>query len=251
VNGSILVTGGTGTLGRAVVNRLTDGGSEIRVLSRHPGPGRVVGDLSTGDGIDAAVRDAAVIVHCATAPRRDVQGTRTLVQAARRAGEPHLVFISIVGVDRVPLAHFREKLAVEELVSSSGLPWTILRATQFHDLLAAKFSRLARTGLMPVLAGTDFQPVEVREVAGRLVELATGEPAGRVADFAGPQIRPMAQLARAWLASTGRHRLVVPLRVPGALARSLRDGGLLAPQHPDGAVTFEDFLAQRPMRSRR
>ncbi len=162
-------------------------GLDPRVLSRRPGEGRVTGDLRTGAGLDAAVRGASVILHCATAPRGDTAAAAALVAAARRGGDiRHLVHISIVGVDRVPLTYYREKLAVERLVKTAGLPWTILRATQFHDLLVRIFSALRRSPVLPVLAGVAFQPVDVRDVAARLVELALGDPAGRVPDLGGP-----------------------------------------------------------------
>lgn len=246
MDGPILVTGATGTLGRAVVDGLRVVGTSPRVLSRRPVPDGVSGDLLTGAGIDDAVRGCPVIVHCATGPRHDAAAARTLLDAARRlsgATLPHLVYISIVGVDRVPLGYYREKQAVEQLVAESGLPWTILRATQFHDLLARLFGMLVHSPVLPVLAATSFQPVSVTDVAERLVELALGAPAGRVPHLGGPQVRPMTDLARAWLTANGRRRPVLPVRLPGAVARGYREGGHLAPQHRDGRVGFEDFLA--------
>src|SRR6185312_2968622 len=136
VGGPVLVTGGTGTLGSAVVARLRAAGSEPRVLSRKAGPGHLVGDLDSGAGLDEAVRGAAVVVHAATRPGHDVAGTERLVAALRRSAPgAHLVYVSIVGVDRVPLPYYREKLAVEGVVEGAGAPWTIQRITQFHTLL--------------------------------------------------------------------------------------------------------------------
>lgn len=251
MDGPTLVTGATGTLGRAVVDRLRAIGASPRALSRRPIQHGVTGDLLTGAGIDDAVRGAPVIVHCATGPRRDVAATRTLVDAARHSGggRPHLVYISIVGVDRVPLGYYREKLAVEQLVTASGLPWTILRATQFHDLLARLFGTLSRSPVLPVLAATSFQPVGVADVADRLVGLAVGAPAGRVPDLGGPQVRPMTDLARTWLAARDRRRLVLPVRLPGSVAQGYREGGHLAPEHRDGRLSFDDFLAAVPAES--
>lgn len=238
----LLVTGGTGTLGRALVERLRAEGLAPRVLSRTAGPGRVVGDLRTGAGIDDAVRGADVVVHCATAPKGDADTTRTLVDAATRAGRPHLVYVSIVGIEDVPLPYYKAKLAAERVITGSALPWTILRATQFHDLLATIFAAGSRTGVLPVLAHTPFQPIAVDDVAARLAELATAPPAGRATDLGGPQVRDMADLARAWLTATGTRRRVVGLRLPGGIGRGFRSGAHTTPEHADGVGTFEEFL---------
>jgi uncharacterized protein YbjT (DUF2867 family) len=247
----ILVTGGTGTLGRVVVERLQGRGHVPRVLSRSAGPGRLAGDLETGAGVSDAVRGVDAVVHAASRPGHDVAQATTLLAALHEEGvrtgrTPHLVFVSIVGVDRVPLRYYRDKVEVERLISASGVPWTVQRATQFHDLLATLLGVLGRSPVLPVLAGASFQPVDVRDVADRLADLVAGPPAGRVPDLGGPQVRPMADLARAWLGATGRRRLVLPVRLPGGLARAVRGGGLLAPHGADGRITFEDYLAATP-----
>jgi uncharacterized protein YbjT (DUF2867 family) len=240
----ILVTGGTGTLGRVLVERLRARGAMPRVLSRKQGEGRVVGDLATGDGLDVALAGARTILHLASSPEGDAAAAASLIDAARRAGtEPHLVFISIVGIDRIPLPYYRAKLEVERLVEASGLPWTVLRATQFPDLLVSLFGVLARSPVLPVAKGVAFQPVDVHDVAQRLVELASGPPRGRVADMGGPEVLPMDDLARRWLAATGRRRPVLPLPIPGAIGKALRAGANLTPEHAAGSITFERYLA--------
>jgi uncharacterized protein YbjT (DUF2867 family) len=261
MEGPVLVTGGTGTLGRLVVARLTAHGASVRVLSRRErragdpaGVEWVVGDMTEPAAAAAAVAGVRAIVHCASQPRdkrADVEGTRTLLDAARAAAGdepgalPHVVFISIVGVDRVPLAYYRRKLAVEDLIAAGGLPWTTLRATQFHDLIVLLFAALSRSPLLPVPAATSDQPVDAGEVADRLVELVAGPPAGLVPDMAGPQVRRFSDLAHAYLKARGIRRLVVPVWLPGRVARGYRSGGHLAPGHADGRRTFEEHLAER------
>jgi uncharacterized protein YbjT (DUF2867 family) len=251
----MLVTGGTGTLGRPLVDLLTGAGQPLRVLSRRPraatgGPPVewVVGDLATGGGLERAVDGARVIVHCATSLRSrrvDVAGTGRLLDAARRAGSPHLVYISIVGVDRVPFRYYRAKLEAERLVEGSRLPWTIQRTTQFHDLILRLLETLARAPVLLLPRGLRFQPVETREAAERLVALALGRPAGRAADLGGPQVLTIEELASSYLRAAGRHRPVVRVHVPGATARGFRAGGHLCPEHPDGTRTWAEFLAAR------
>lgn len=232
----ILVTGGTGTLGRAVVARLA--GHDTRVLSR--GPGGAVGDLRTGTGLDAALSGVSAVIHCATSWRKhDVEHARGLVDAARRAGSPHIVYASIVGIEQIPVPYYRTKLAVEHLLLHSGLPCTVLRATQFHDLVLRFFTVQRWSPVLLLPAGARFQPVDVRDVAVRLVDLAVSAPTGRAPDFGGPEVRSLGDLARAY--RPDRRVLRVPL--PGKVMRGYRDGANLAPSA--GSITFESFLASR------
>jgi uncharacterized protein YbjT (DUF2867 family) len=255
----ILVTGGTGTLGRLVVPLLQDAGRNVRVLSRRShqsedGIAFMMGDLITGEGIDAAVEGSEIIVHLAGSNKGDEETTQRLVEAASRAGARHLVYISVVGADRVPVVsrvdramfgYFASKRAAEQVVAESGLPWTTLRATQFHDLMLTVAQQMARLPVIPVPAGFRFQPVDAGEVAAQLVELALGKPAGLVPDMAGPRVYEAAELIREYLQAGGMHRPIVPLRLPGKAARAVRAGANLAPDRAVGRRTWEEFLAQR------
>ena len=217
----ILVTGGTGTLGQQVVSRLREAGRDVRVLSRRSRTSQdglvfATGDLATGEGLPAAVHGVGTIVHCASNRKGDAEATRNLVRAAAQEKQgtrekqgmqgilPHLVYISIVGVDRFPRGYFKTKLEAEGVITDSGLPWTTLRATQFYELIARGAARLAKLPVIPVPAGFVVQPVDSGEVAARLAELALDEPRGRVPDMAGPQILSFADLIRAYLSATGR-----------------------------------------------
>ncbi|MFI0239576.1 SDR family oxidoreductase [Streptomyces sp. NPDC016845] len=239
---TILVTGGTGTLGRLVTERLREGGHEVRVLSRKAEPYAV--DLREGGpALDRAVEGVEAVVHCASTPRGgDERAARNLIGAARRAGVPHLVYISIVGVDRVPLGYYKAKHAVERLVEGSGLGWTVLRATQFHELVQQMLSTFARSPVMVLPAGVADQPIEVAEVADRLAGLAVRPPAGRVPDMGGPEVRTFPDLARAYLRATGRRRAVVSVPLAGKTYRAFRSGGHLAPEQAVGKGTFEEYL---------
>jgi uncharacterized protein YbjT (DUF2867 family) len=256
----ILVTGGTGTLGRHVVRRLWDAGCNVRVLSRRSheaedGIEFMTGDLATGEGIEAAVDGVAAIVHLAGSAKGDEDKARNLVRAASRAGAPHLVYISVVGAERIPVVsavdrnmfgYFASKRAAEKVIEDSGLPWTILRATQFHDLMLMVAHALAKLPVAPIPAGFRVQPVEADEVATRLVELTLGEPAGMVPDMGGPRVYNAAELLRSYLrASKRRRRLIVPVWLPGKAARAFRAGANLAPEQTVGHRTWEEFLAER------
>ncbi|MFF4321654.1 SDR family oxidoreductase [Streptomyces sp. NPDC001568] len=239
---TILVTGGTGNLGALVVERLRDRGHEVRVLSRHAQDHPV--DLRDGKGLDAAMAGVDVVVHCASSPRGgDETAARHLVAAAGRAGGvTNLVYVSIVGVDVVPLGYYRSKLAVERLLEASGLGITILRTTQFHDLVAQLVDAAAKLPVALLPKGVRVQPIAAAEVADRLAELAVPRPAGRVPDMGGPEVRGLPELGRARLAATGRRRRVVAVPLAGKTYAAFRAGGNLAPSHAVGRTTFAEYL---------
>jgi uncharacterized protein YbjT (DUF2867 family) len=250
--GPVLVTGGTGLLGRAVADRLTHAGHEVRVLSRRAQPaGRwptVVADLGTGDGLTDSVAGVSAIVHSASDPRAvdavDVEGTERLLDAARNAGSPHLIYISIVGIDRIPYRYYRAKRAAERAIESSALPWTILRATQFHEFAAFLLAPAARVPLVvPVPKDWRIQPVDHHEVAAQLAAAVDTGPLGRLPDLGGPDIFDFADLARTYLHATGDRRQVVRVPVPGRLSAAYRAGHNLAPHSRGGGRPWSQHLA--------
>ncbi len=253
---SVLVTGGTGQLGRRVVRALAADGHTVRILSRRPAappvPGAelLVADLSTGARLRRAVAGTTAIVHCATDPWRsrtvDLEGTERLLEAARDAGRPHLVYVSIVGVDRIPTEYYRSKLAAEEAVTRSGLPWTVLRTTQFHEFVLHLLDRMTGLPIVPVPRGWQVQPIDVEEVARRLADAAASGPASRLPDLGGPEVLPVRDLVRDRLRETRHRRPVLELPLPGALAAALRAGANLVPGNPGGGRTWREFLDSRP-----
>lgn len=238
----VLVTGGTGTLGRAVVRALIARGDEVHVLSRSGAPGTVRGDLATGEGVEAALEGVGAVVHLATNLRDDTELTRTLVRAAERSGRPRIVYQSIVGIDRIPLAYYAGKRASERLVAESRLRWTVLRATQFHDLVASLFA-VQRFSPVVFAPAFSFQPIAVDDVARRLVELLETDGAGIVPDIGGPEARTARDLARAFLAARGSRRPTFSFRLPGTRFTAFRSGANLVPGEAYGRITFEQYLA--------
>jgi uncharacterized protein YbjT (DUF2867 family) len=246
----ILVTGATGTLGRKVVGEATGAGHRVRAMSRRDHVGYTGvhwqrADLLTGEGIDAAVDGVDAIVNCATQPTggKDVKAVQNLIAAAKRAGVGNLVHVSIVGIDRIPLPYYKTKLRVEDALEASGIGHTVLRATQFHELIETTFSIQRFSPALFTLRGVRFQPIDTRDVAARLVELADGGPAGRVADIGGPAVHTHAELARMFLAARGSRRAVVQAPAPGRIIAGFRSGANLTPDNALGTVGFEDYLA--------
>jgi len=253
----VLVTGGSGVLGRVLAPLLHSEGHDVTVLTRRPdaqlpgGVRRIVGDLASGAGLDAAVRDAGVVVHLATSPFRpgrvDVGGTRALVEAiARRGSGPHLVYASIVGVEQIPWPYYKRKRQAEVLAAGSGLPFTIQRATQFHDLVLVATASAARAPVLLVPSGTSCQPVDAADVARRLAEIVrTGPVNGLAADLGGPQILDAVHLARDVVAAIGARRPVRPIWIPGRVGAGFRAGHHLAASTPRGARTWRSYLEDR------
>jgi uncharacterized protein YbjT (DUF2867 family) len=151
--------------------------------------------------------------------------------------------VSIVGIDSIPLPYYKTKLRVERALEASGVGHTVLRATQFHDLIEVTFSIQRFSPVLWTLRGVRFQPIATRDVAARLVTLAAGEPAGRVADIAGPEVHTHADLGRMFLAARGSRRRVVEVPVPGRIVSGYRSGANLAPDNAVGTIGFEDYLA--------
>ena len=240
----VAVAGGTGLIGRLVVARLAEAGHDVAVLARARGV-----DLTTGAGLDAALDGCRVVVDVTntgtmSARRaRDFFGgvTRHLLAAGGRAGVEHVLALSIVGVDRVGLGYYRGKLHAEEVLAAGPLPWTVLRATQFHQFAGQYLAR----GRGPVALVPRFpsRPVAAAEVADRLVALALGPAAGRATPIAGPEVIGLPELARRLLRARGSRRLVVPVPVPGAAGRAAARGGLL-PDGPylRGVQTYAEYL---------
>ena len=242
---TVLVTGGTGAVGRHIVARLRERGDQVRLLSRRPGAGTHVGDLSTGAGIAAAATGAELIVHAASDTRRlgrsDLDQTNNLLRAAQDAS--HLLYVSVVGIESIPYVYYRHKLACEQALMSSTTPYTILRATQFHELIGWLMRGAERLPVAPLPLDFRFQPVAAEEVATRAAELTHSDARRGIADFGGPEVLRLEQMAHAWRDQRGRPRRLVHLAVPGKVGRAFREGRNTCPEHAEGTGTWAQFVA--------
>jgi uncharacterized protein YbjT (DUF2867 family) len=232
----ILLTGGTGGLGREVVRAAEAAGHTVRIASRRARPDDAPParewarmDVETGAGVREALEGVDAVIHAASDPRRhaavDVEGTRRLAEAARAAGTPHLVYVSIVGVDEIPFAYYRSKRAAEQVLAASGVPHSILRATQFHSFVDTMTAGAARVPLvLPLPTTFRFQSVDTGEAAVRLVRAVQDGPGGRLPDFGGPEVLTWGEMAAAWKAARGVRKPTVHLPLPGPLAAAFRAG---------------------------
>jgi uncharacterized protein YbjT (DUF2867 family) len=250
----VAVVGGTGTVGSAVVGCLLDSGHDVVVLSRSAPRTLRAGaqhrriDLRDDGGVADALPGVEAVVDASNGPPGAkaatilVDGTRRLLEAERAAGVRHHVAISIVGCERVPTAYYRVKAAQEASVAASHDGWSIVRATQFHDLLDHVFSAGARYGLVPAPRGK-LQPVDTGTVAQLVAQVATGPPLRERVEVAGPEIDDIAAFARTWRARRRSRALVVPVPLKPAVSRALRAGALTDPRaERQGQVSFAAWL---------
>ncbi len=262
---TVLVTGGTGHLGRELVALLKPA-HRVRVLARSPRPGPEVqwikGDLGTGLGIAEAVAGARVVLHAATLspaarrgyflpadlwrspPEVDVGGTGRLLEEAGRAGVAHFVYVSIVGAGRPRGPYLRLKHTAEELVRSGGVPWSIVRATQFHWLLDRMLGKAARLPALVLPAALTAQPADARDFAAYLLECVAAGPGEQRPDFGGPEVLALGDLVGQWQQVRGRTRPILKVPVPSRVARAAAE--MTCPEGRRGTVTWSQWLRTHP-----
>lgn len=252
----ILVTGGSGVLGSQVVERLRADGHQAIVMSRRAGAGPDwrQADIASGEGLATALDGAEVVLHAASAAaeftdftkikRTDIDGTERLVREAEKTAVKHIVFISIVGVDRINYGYYRAKLAAEDTIRAGSVPWSILRATQFHEFIDRILRAAAKGPFLFVPKGVSDQPVAGSEVAERLVEMAAAAPTGAIENLGGPEVLTIDELARPWLLRRGERRRLVRIPVPGRPGTGFRAGYHLCPEGGLGRQTWREWLDQ-------
>lgn len=247
----IAVAGGTGTVGTHVVAVLRERGHEPMVLARATGV-----DLRTGSGLAAALEGVeAVIDVSGTSARAAADSiaffsstTATLLAAEAEAGISHHVALSIVGMERSPNPYYAGKLAQEALIEQSSVPWTILRATQFHEFARQMFEG-AKLGPLHLAPRMRTRPVAAREVGVHLVELALAPPSGRATELAGPHVEELVDMVRAYARAIDSRAWIPAVPVPGDRGHVMRDGSLLPEGAPIlGEQSFTEWLAALPSR---
>jgi uncharacterized protein YbjT (DUF2867 family) len=211
----------------------------------------VVGDLTTGAGLTESVADIDAIVHLASDSRSahavDVEGTQRLVEVARAARVKHLLYCSIVGIDRIPFRYYECKLEAERLIAESGVPSSILRATQFHSFIAFLLSEASKYPfIMPIPSGFVVQSVAIEEVAVRCCRAVNEGPSGMLRDFGGPEVLTIEEAAAAWVVQRPRGwgSWPVPIYLPGKTAAAFRSGYNTCPAGERGAETWREWLVR-------
>ena len=260
---SICVAGGTGQVGREVVRLALAAGHKVSVLSRHVPPvgspahyddaTYFAGDVTTGEGLAAAVAGADVVIDClegqfGKAQKQFADGGARLLDASHAAGVPKAVMLSIINCDLSDFSYYVSKAAKERKYAGSQLETVVVRATQFHGLVAGIFAAGARFGLIPVFKGVKFQTISPADVAGVLLEeaIAGQLPSGhQVRTVGGPEVLPMRGMAGSWKAATGARGVIISVPLPGRMGAFLRSGHNLGPDDARGKETFVSWLEKR------
>jgi uncharacterized protein YbjT (DUF2867 family) len=208
----------------------------------------VQADLISGQGLAEAVSGTDVILHTASNPVKsqvDVEGTRLLLQEGEAAGIKHFLYISIVGIEDIGFSYYQNKLAAEQLIKDSGLPWTIQRATQFHSFIDRLLGAMTRLPVALVPTNWQFQAISDGEAAEYLVAAVRQGPSGRLPDIGGPEIQTMGDMARQWLAVQGKRKPILPIPAPGKLSAGFRQGLNTTPANRIGIITWAKWLEAR------
>lgn len=251
----ILVTGGTGTLGREIVHQLLGHTYQVSVLSSQEKPllpesvEVFKGDLATNVGLQEATENAETIIHCASSPKDaqkiDIEGLQNLLAAIDKNRIQHFIFISIVGIDKSVYPYYQAKNKAEKMISESGIPYSILRTTQFHNLvlnIIQQFVNNSNNRIIQIPQGMRFQSIDAKEVASLLVELVKTGPAGLLPEAGGPQVLTFEEMAHTYLRVFKRTDVLQPMPIKGERYDLFRSGINLCPRNVCGHVTWEEFL---------
>jgi uncharacterized protein YbjT (DUF2867 family) len=244
----IVVIGGTGLIGSKTVAILRQGGHEVVASSPDSGVNTI-----TREGLAEALAGAQVVVDVANSPSFEAKAAleffetsgRNLLAAERVAGVRHHLALSVVGADRLPAnGYMRAKVAQENLIKASGIPYTILHSTQFFEFIRSIIESGA-DGDMIRLSPALVQPIASDDVAAALADLALGPPLNATVEVAGPEACPLDEFARKFLAASGDGRQVIADVHARYYDAELNDRSLTPGDHPRlGTMRFEDWLSR-------
>lgn len=252
----VLVTGGTGSLGKWVVNYLSEKKYSVSILTSKEnilppnGVSAFIGNLADSKGLGDATAEADVIIHCASNPRNfervDVEGTQNLLKTINKERTKHFIFISIVGVDKSDYPYYKAKLVVEKMIAESSIPFTILRTTQFHSFvlsIAQTFITEQQNGIVTTPPGMRFQSIDIREVAQKLVDVVE-HAAGLLPEFGGPEVLSFEEMVRQYLDATTTNLIIKSSNIEGDRYQLFRSGVNLCPQNKNGKIIWQEFLKE-------
>ena len=251
----ILVTGGTGTLGKTVVQRLLNLGFQPTILSTRKNPDVPTGtrlltaDLTKRESLEDVIKGVDIIIHCASNPKNseevDVKGTRNLLEALHKTSFTHLIYLSIVGIDKSTYPYYVNKLRVEKMIQESKIPWSILRVTQFHDFVLNRIinsSENKPNATFKIPKGLKFQPIDVEDVTKNIIQLVISGPANSTSILGGPEILSIEEMTHIYLRETGKADTIEEVFVENDFYNIFRSGINLRPEYSVGVIKWRKFL---------
>lgn len=250
---NVLVTGGTGLLGKEVVDQLLSINYGVTVLSSKKiatvpaGVQLVKGDLASNRGLQEATENADIIIHCASNPKDtqsvDIKGTQNLLNAVNKDKTLHFIYISIINVDKSNYAYYQTKIRVEQMIAASGIPFSVLRTTQFHNYVLSILKTFdKKNGTLAIPDGMHFQSIEVKEAATLLVDLAQREPVGLVRGVGGPELLKFEEMVKTYLHVLSRTDELKVRPLQSEEYDRYRSENNTWPTNSYGRVTWEAFL---------
>lgn len=249
----ILITGSTGHLGSFLLKQLSNSDYKVKLTSRRKPDFSgnfewVYSDLLTGDGLEEAVKDVEVIIHAATSPMKNTKMVEVSGLAKLLSKSQHIknfIYPSIVGIEDIPMKYYSYKYEAEELLKNSFIPYSIVRATQFHSFVENLFLNKPIIGRYIVPKGMKFQSVDTGEFADHLIGFIDKGPQGRADDFGGPEIHSIKEMAEQKIKINNETNKVISFPLTGKLYKSFLIGKNTNENRKQGKITFEEFLKNR------
>jgi uncharacterized protein YbjT (DUF2867 family) len=252
---SILITGGTGTLGQELSKQLLEKGYVVNILSSKEKPdiayftNIIQGDFTDPTSLKEAVESSDIIIHCASNPRNaqavDLEGTKNLLSYLNSDKCKHFIYVSIVGVDKSDYPYYQTKYAVEKLIEASGIPYSILRATQFHDLVLYRIIQVFDQGAgqpIKIPVGMRFQSIDKTDVVSAITDLVKNEPGYAVTTISGPQVLSLEDMIQTYFAQSGRNDEIEYIEPSLAFHQVFTTGINLCPENAVDGIKWEEFL---------
>ncbi|MCF6404861.1 NAD(P)H-binding protein [Chitinophaga filiformis] len=252
---NILITGGTGTLGKQIAQQLIGKKYAPVILTSREnavveeGAIAAFGNLALGTGLQEAAANADVIIHCASNPRNsaevDIQGTEHLLASIPSDRSPHIIYISICGVDQSSYVYYQNKYATEKLIEKSRFPYTIIRITQFHDFILHRIlvpGSNERESVIELPDNMSFQPIDIRDAAAYIVKCVEDKPERTCVTLGGPEIFSIRELANTYLTRAGKKYAIRDTAVQNDFYNIFRSGINLTPENRAGTITWAKFL---------
>jgi uncharacterized protein YbjT (DUF2867 family) len=250
----ILVTGASGMLGRHLCRVLHEHDISFRAASRNKPRldfeiDYIKMDLDTGKGLEDALKGIKYIFHLASRgmDKKQITDAESTKRILKTCGSriSHFIYISIVGIDKIPFGYYIDKLNAEENILASGIPFTILRATQFHDFIDMLLKIQGRFPVYFLPKKFKFQTIETPAAAKELLKIYNNGPKDDIINIGGPRVMNWGEMAKSWAKAGNLNKLFINLPLPGKAANGFRHGYNTCDEKSEYSNTWEEYLKNK------